>query len=369
MRLPRIKPEHAAHRLEDGRIRIGGDIYGLAHEIKDPHGWVWTALEAMNGTRTCADVAALVRSGFPELTRRDTVAIVAQLVASGHVEDAGATEAPELSERERDRYSRGHAFFRWADLTPREHGWDAQLRLRRARVLLIGVGGAGASVALALAASGVGFLHLVDDDRVELSNLNRQLIFTERDVGRAKVDVAVERLRRLNSDVEITGAYSRIRRERDLTDLLPGFDVLALCADEPKGDDGIRVWANRACFAAGIPWVGGGYSGPLVTTGVFAPGRGACYECMQRIEDRKRTPSGDRPPGAAYRPVDLGGPGAIATSAGMCGNLVAHGVLRLITGVPPITAGFIQGTNLVAPHQSIFAEFPHGEAGCAACTP
>ncbi|GLX00122.1 ThiF family adenylyltransferase [Microtetraspora sp. NBRC 16547] len=369
MRLPRIKSEHAAYRLDDGRIRIGGDIYGLAHEIQDPHGWVWTALEAMNGTRTCADIAALMRSGFPELTRNDAIAIVAQLVATGHVEDAGATDAPELSARERDRYSRGHDFFRWADITPREHGWDAQLRLRRSRVLMIGVGGAGACAALALAASGVGVLHLVDDDRVELSNLNRQLIFTEGDIGREKVKVAVDRLKKLNSDIEISGAYSRIRCERDLANMLPGFDVVALCADEPKGADGIRVWANRACFAAGIPWVGGGYSGPLVTTGVFVPGRGACYECMQRIEDRKRTPPGVGPPGGAGRPVNLGGPGAIATSAGICGNLVAHGVLRVITGVPPVTAGFIQGTNLIAPHQSIFAEFPKGEAGCATCRP
>ncbi|WP_066945886.1 HesA/MoeB/ThiF family protein [Microtetraspora fusca] len=361
MRLPRIKPEHAAHRLDDGRIRIGGDIYGLAHEINDPHGWAWTALEAMNGTRTCADVAEVVRAGFPELTRHDAVAIVAQLVGTGHIEDAGATEAPELSSRERERYSRGHAFFRWADLTPRECGWDAQLRLRRSRVLLVGVGGAGASAALALAASGVGALHLIDDDVVELSNLNRQLIFAEDDIGRPKVEVAVERLMTLNSDIEVSGVSARVRDEGDLADLLPGFDVLAMCADEPRGEDGIRVWANRACFAAGVPWVGGGYSGPLVTTGVFVPGRGACYECMQRIEDRKRTD-------AAYRPVDLGGPGAIATSAGLCGNLVAQGVLRVITGVPPITAGFIQGTNLIAPQQPIYAEFPRGEAGCAVCT-
>ncbi|WP_084516890.1 HesA/MoeB/ThiF family protein [Microtetraspora niveoalba] len=365
--MPRIKPEHAAYRLDDGRIRIGGDIYGLAHEIDDPHGWVWTALEAMNGTRTCADVAEVVRSGFPELTRHDAVAIVAQLVGTGHIEDAGATEAPELSRRERDRYSRGHAFFRWVDLTPREHGWDAQLRLRRSRVLLIGVGGAGASTALALAASGVGVLHLVDDDRVELSNLNRQLLYAEEDVGRPKVDAAVERLKALNSDIEVTGASSRVRSEHELADLLPGFDVLALCADEPKGEDGIRVWASRACFDAGIPWVGGGYSGPLVTTGVFVPGRGACYECMQRIEDRKRIPPGDRRTGAPNRPVDLGGGGAIATSAGLCGNLVAHGVLRVITGVPAIIAGFIQGTNLIAPQQPIYAEFPRGEAGCRTC--
>src|SRR5690606_16641134 len=189
VRLPRVKPEHAPYRLDGGRIRIGGDIYGLAHEIEDPYGWVWAALEAMNGTRTCADVVASLLSRYPELSRRDADAIVAQLIGSGHVEDVAAY-ASGLSPRELDRYSRGHDFFRWADVTPREHGWDAQLRLRSARVLVIGVGGAGTSAAQALAASGVGLLHLVDDDRVELSNLNRQLVYTEADIGRAKVSVA-----------------------------------------------------------------------------------------------------------------------------------------------------------------------------------
>ncbi|GGK84971.1 ThiF family adenylyltransferase [Sphaerisporangium melleum] len=362
-----MKPEHTPYRADDGRIRIGGDIYGLAHEIADPRGWVWTALAAMNGTRTSADITALLLADFPELTRCAAESIVAQLIGSGHVEDAGAANAPELSIRERDRYSRGRAFFRWADVTPREHGWDAQLRLRASRVLVIGVGGVGASAAQALAASGVGFLHLVDDDRVELSNLNRQIVFTESDIGRPKATAAAERLRSLNSDIEVTGQVLRLRSERDLAALLPGFDVVAMCADEPRGDDGIRVWASRAGFAAGIPWVGGGYSGPIVSTGVYVPGRGACYQCVQRIEERRRARLAGLPPGATGHPVNLGGPGVIATSAGMCGHLVAHGIIRLITEVPPVRAGFIQGVNLIAPEQPIFAEFPSGEPGCPVC--
>ncbi|MFD0889064.1 hypothetical protein ACFQ08_31410, partial [Streptosporangium algeriense] len=130
-----MKREHAAYRLADGRIRIGGQVYGVAEEIEDPDGLVWEALRAMDGTRSPAEIAGLLTG----LSPAEAAELVGELIRSGHVEDAGASAPEELSLRERERYSRSHAFFRWADLTPREHGWEAQLRLRRARVLLVGL--------------------------------------------------------------------------------------------------------------------------------------------------------------------------------------------------------------------------------------
>jgi molybdopterin/thiamine biosynthesis adenylyltransferase len=90
-------------------------------------------------------------------------------------------------------------FFRWIDLQPRDSAWEPQLRLKRSSVLLIGLGGTGGVAGLALAATGVGRLHCVDGDAVELSNLNRQVAYAEIDIGRSKVDACVERLRGQNS--------------------------------------------------------------------------------------------------------------------------------------------------------------------------
>ena len=75
---------------------------------------------------------------------------------------------------------------------PRASSWDAQARLARSRVTVVGLGGSGAGAAAALAASGVGRLHCVDPDAVELSNLNRQVLYSEDDIGRPKVDAAVD---------------------------------------------------------------------------------------------------------------------------------------------------------------------------------
>jgi molybdopterin/thiamine biosynthesis adenylyltransferase len=333
-------------------VRIGGEIYGLAAEIEDPLGVVWECLSLMDGRRTADEIARRLRGSFPGLRSPEAVEIMNTLIGSGYVEDAAARPPEDLTPRERDRYSRSHAFFRHVDLRPGGHGWEAQIRLKSARVALLGLGGTGSHAAWALAASGVGSLHCVDGDRVELSNLNRQILYTQEDVGRPKADAAVERLQAANSDITVTAERRRITAAHEVTELIGGRDVLALCADEPRG--AIRVWTSRACLAAGVPWVGGGYDGPLVTIGVFGPG-GPCYECLSAGEAARRIGS---------PPVNLGGPGVIAPSAGISGNLVAEAVIASITGIPGVPPGYIYGVNLIAPDHHVYVRHPH-RAGCA----
>jgi molybdopterin/thiamine biosynthesis adenylyltransferase len=330
-----VKPEHRPYRLPDGRVRIGGGVYGVAAEIDDPHGWVWAALQLLDdGTRSLDEIVGSLHRSFPDLAAAEVAGLLDELVGSGYVEDAGAPPPTELTERELHRYSRSHAFFRWIDLTPRGHGWEPQLSLKRARVLVLGVGGVGGTVAWALAASGVGCLHLVDDDLVELSNINRQVLYTEPDVGRPKVDAAVERLSTVNTDIRITGSRHRVGSQAELADLVSDFDVLALCADEPRQPESIQLWANRACAELRRPWVSGGYHGPLVTVGSYLPGGGACFECVIADAEAHRermAPGHDR---AAGELLTLGGPGVIAPSAGIAGQLVAFAVMEIVTGVP-----------------------------------
>ncbi|MEV4621417.1 ThiF family adenylyltransferase [Asanoa sp. NPDC049573] len=135
-----------------------------------------------------------------------------------------APDSAVLSNRERERYSRGRLFYRWIDLRPGATGWEPQLLLRAARMVVAGLGGTGGAAASALAASGVGRLHCVDSDTVEVSNLNRHLLYTEADLGRSKVDAAVERLRALNPDIVVTGERLAITGVDDLAGLAKGCD-------------------------------------------------------------------------------------------------------------------------------------------------
>lgn len=356
---PRVKPEVKPFRLTNGAIRIGGLVYGVAAEIDDPTGAVWSLLQAMDGTRNVDDIVHLVRTRFPDEDPLTIRGAISQLCESGYLEDAAARAPTVLSERERERYSRSKGFYRGIDLTPRADPWHAQHRIRSATVTVLGIGGIGGAAALALCASGVGRLRCVDMDRVELSNLNRQVLYTEDDLGADKVDAAVARLSTLNSDITVTGENRRIRAPEDLRDLIDTCDVFVLGADTPNE---IELWVNAECLRANTPWVEGGYSGAHVTATAFRPGQGACYRCMQ-LTSADRLPAPVDPESAIRTPLNA----VTAAAAGMAGNLTAHLALSIITGIPRVASGTVHGFDL----GSLDNQFsrPHDRrADCPACS-
>jgi molybdopterin-synthase adenylyltransferase len=357
VRRPRVKPEQEPYRLADGGIHVGGQCAGIAAEIEDPTGSVWTLLQAMDGSRDADQIVAVVMDQHPEESPQVVQEAIDDLIASGYVEDAGAPDPPELSEREKDRYSRSRSFFAFADLIPRSSPWEPQLALRRARVHVVGMGGVGSHAALALAASGVGRLHCVDRDVVELSNLNRQLLFTESDIGRAKAEVVVERLRERNSDIEITGERAEITGPGDLAVLAAQCDVLVLGADHPRE---IANWTNRACLETGTPWVDVSYRGPLVAATLFWPGQGACWSCLDAAlhgaDARERVDDPAPPMGNAV----------MMPSAGMAGYQAAHFTMAALTGSPPLVPGRIYTLNMITPDAAFGFETPP-RAHCPDC--
>jgi molybdopterin/thiamine biosynthesis adenylyltransferase len=364
MKRPRIKPEHSPYRISGGRIRLGGLSYGSAAEVADPDGAVWTLLESTDGTRSREQIVARVMALHPAERPEAVGAALEQFVESGYVEDAGAPDPAELTERDKQRYDRGRRYFRWMDLRPRTSTWEPQLALRRARVTVAGLGGTGGHAALALAASGVGRLHCVDHDTVELSNLNRQILYTEDDIGRPKVHAAVRRLRRLNSDIQITGSRLRIEGVDDVISLAEECDVLVLAADHPAE---IRTWVNRASLATGTPWVDGGYHGPQVSVGTYVPGKGACYECLRAgLDDERAALGADPDPDDGRRLAAAVANAVAAPSAGISGHLVAHAVLALLTDVPPAPVGRMHAVNLMDLGEPFVIDHPR-RSDCPAC--
>jgi len=215
----------------------------------------------------------------------------------------------ELSEGEFHRYAR--------HLILDEVGEAGQAKLLDARVVVIGAGGLGAPVSLYLAAAGVGTLVLIDDDVVDLTNLQRQIVHATEAVGRPKVTSAAETLARVNPGVAVETVETRLTAE-NAAELVAGAAVVV------DGSDNFatRFALNDACRAAGVPLVSGALSrfeGQL-TTLMPDPGR-PCYRCLfPEAPDPELTPRCDEA-------------GILGAVAGVIGTLQAVEVLKLILGL------------------------------------
>jgi molybdopterin/thiamine biosynthesis adenylyltransferase len=190
-------------------------------------------------------------------------------------------------------------------------GVEAQERLRRSTALVVGVGGLGSPVAMYLAAAGVGRLVLVDPEVVELSNLNRQVLHWTTDLGRAKVESAAEKLRRLNPHVEVVAVRRRIESLEDAVQLVGEADVVVDCLDNWR----TRFLINEACVRLGKPLVHAAVRGLYGQLMVVKPGEGPCLRCLVPEE----------PPQEERIPVAGPTPGAL-------GALEAMEAVKLLTG-------------------------------------
>jgi adenylyltransferase/sulfurtransferase len=162
-----------------------------------------------------------------------------------------------------ERYAR-HYLIDW---------WD-QDKLLKANVIVVGAGALGNEALKLLALMGVGRVHIVDFDTIEISNLTRMVLFNEKDVGRNKAEVAAERTRQLNPDTEVK--YTNGNLEYDLGwGEYKEADVVLGCLDSIDA----RLSLNRICQMVGVPWVNGGIGVTEGEVSYFDPDQGACFEC------------------------------------------------------------------------------------------
>ncbi|NDF25787.1 MAG: 4-methyl-5(B-hydroxyethyl)-thiazole monophosphate biosynthesis protein, partial [Thaumarchaeota archaeon] len=184
----------------------------------------------------------------------------------------------ELSSKDIDRYSR--------QIMLEEIGYQGQLKLRSAKICVVGVGGLGNPITTRLVAMGVGKLRIIDRDVIELSNLHRQTMFDESDVGQVKVEVAAKKLKKLNPDVEIESLPISINDYTAL-DAVEGCDVVIDALDSVNA----RYALNKACVEKNIPFVTGAAVGVSGQAFTILPGKSACYFCMFPALDEDSMPT------------------------------------------------------------------------------
>jgi len=191
---------------------------------------------------------------------------------------AVAGGSSELSSKELDKFSR--------QVMLEEIGYQGQLKLKNSKVCVVGVGGLGNPITSRLAAMGVGTLRIVDRDVIELSNLHRQTMFDEDDVGQVKVEVAAKKLQKLNPDCKIEALAVSVNDYTAL-EVIEGCDVVIDALDSVNA----RYALNKACVKFNIPFVTGAAVGVSGQAFTIIPKTSACYYCMFPSLDEDSMPT------------------------------------------------------------------------------
>lgn len=204
-----------------------------------------------------------------------------------------------------------------------EFGEEGQYKLLQSRVLLVGAGGLASAAGYYLAAAGVGTIALVDDDTVDLSNLQRQIVHSTETIGQPKVLSARKTLETLNPDVTVVPIQQRLSEE-NIHDLIKSYDIIVDCSDNFP----TRFLVNDTCIAVGNPLVTGAvvkFEGQVL---VVIPGEGPCYRCLFEAP----------PPLDAFPAHEDGLLGALP---GVVGSLQATEVFKLILSMGETLKGHL----------------------------
>ena len=246
-----------------------------------------------------------------------------------------------FSNEQLERYSR--------HMILKEIGVKGQRKLMDAKVLIIGAGGLGSPAALYLAAAGIGTIGIVDADVVDLSNLQRQVIHTTKDLGKEKVQSARETMEDINPDVKVVAYHEYVTSENILS-LVEKYDFILDGTDNFPA----KFLINDACVMAKKPYCHAGiirFKGQLMT---IIPGEGPCYRCVFK----------DPPPADAVPTCKQAG--VIGAMAGVIGCLQALEAIKYITGTGELLVG-----NLLT-FDALKMEFrkvrlPKRDCNCAVC--
>lgn len=248
----------------------------------------------------------------------------------------------DLSPEEARRYSK--------HLVLPEFGREGQKKLKRSSILVVGVGGLGVPATIQLVSAGVGEIGLVDSDVVELSNLQRQFIFSETDIGLKKVEVAESRLRRMNPNVHLEAIDAKLTPENAMK-IISDYEVIIDATDNIPG----RYLINDACVLGGKPDV---YASVLAFEGmvsVFDAKKGPCYRCLFPEPP---------PPGSVKSCVEAGVSNVVA---GVMGTLQANQALNILLGIGTSLTGRLLFFNGL---ENSFEEVRMKKnASCPACSP
>ena len=361
---PRLQPTVLVVPLSEQRIALvrGTRQASPSLIIEDPSGWRGAAIRLMNGARTVEDIACSLGADGHAVEHGDVAHFVDTLLTARVVADGDAFAMAGLREDEVQRYSRN--LNGWTALsTDGRTAAEMQKTLAKGHVLMLGVGGLGSCSAQALAMAGCGNITLVDFDRIELSNLNRQLFHTE-DVGELKTEVAKRRLAATNPDVKVSTLPIRLTGRDHVCSILDEVrpDIAVVAIDRPTiAND---RWVNDACFEKGVALVCNSVSAGTGMLWSKVPGRTGCFSCDE-LWSKSKTP--EHYEIRRYREQNDLIPATSAFSYGamIIGGMITADVIRHLVRWPMASAGRLVVLDFATLTTTVSEKPPHPD--CPIC--
>ena len=277
----RLKPALRVFDLRNhgNRIQIGFRA-PLAVTVEEPSEELVKLLYLLDGKHTNAEIANLINR-----EEHDVYDVVSQLIDLGVVQSPSQDENT-LTPTEKAYYNRQLNYWTIYPETYNDDPLALQQSLKDATLTIVGIGGGGTHVAETAARAGIGHLRLIDFDCVDLSNIARQWLYEPEDVGKPKIRVAVEKLRRVNPNIKVEGIEMRIDSLEDARAVLGGSNFVVLAADSPPVL--LQNWVNQACVEHGISFGTLGVSQHVLLAGpIVIPRITACLACIDTQENQR----------------------------------------------------------------------------------
>jgi molybdopterin/thiamine biosynthesis adenylyltransferase len=263
--IPHFVADEAVHFRDSGTLI----------SLEDPDGRVRALLRLMDGTRDPDAIQQDLQAEFPDVTADDVRQAIRELDESGLIQDASDTGS-DFDAASAERWAPNFGFFETYASTSVSK-YEFQRRIRDCKVAVLGIGGVGTHLLLDLVAIGFTDIKIVDFDRVELSNLNRQVLYGEPFLGQHKVHIAADRARALNSSITLTAEQTRLMSADQVYRVVSDRDIVIGSADGPKLQ--FAHWLNEACVRAGAALVTGGVDTKRALMYSVVPGVTGCVEC------------------------------------------------------------------------------------------
>jgi molybdopterin/thiamine biosynthesis adenylyltransferase len=250
---------------------------GVAIELNDQSGFIRTVCKNMDGLKTFEELSNVLVQKFPyeSCYLQDLLITLDQEYL---LEDVSKNNPNELSLYDVTRWSRNIEFFS-SYCKASANKYLLQEKLKKIKVAILGLGGVGSNILYNLAALGVCNMKVLDYDEVELSNLNRQIIYNESDIGSLKSEAAKKRINEFLPNANIIFSNKKITCREDIEEIIHDQDFVIGAIDHPR--DKIMYWLNSACSKFSIPLLCGSLDSRVAMYYSIIPGKTGCIQCWE----------------------------------------------------------------------------------------